>query len=64
MHEDTFGARAHCHPWKSEAAIRAEGSWTDSKAIHNINGAEACQQYKHKKIEGFFGRSAEAYASM
>jgi hypothetical protein len=31
-----------------EAARRAEGSWTDSKAIHNIDGAEACQQYKHK----------------
>jgi hypothetical protein len=26
-----------------EAARRAEGSWTDSKAIHNIDGAEACQ---------------------
>jgi hypothetical protein len=25
-----------------EAARRAEGSWTDSKAIHNIDGAEAC----------------------
>jgi hypothetical protein len=24
-----------------EAARRAEGSWTDSKAIHNIDGAEA-----------------------
>jgi hypothetical protein len=21
----------------------------DSKAIHNIDGAEACQQYKHKR---------------
>jgi hypothetical protein len=30
-----------------EAARRAEGSWIDSKAIHNIDGAEACQQYKH-----------------
>jgi hypothetical protein len=26
-----------------EAARRAEGSWTDSKAIHNIDGVEACQ---------------------
>jgi hypothetical protein len=26
-----------------------EGSWMDSKAIHNIDGAEACQQYKHKR---------------
>jgi hypothetical protein len=26
-----------------EAARRAEGNWTDSKAIHNIDGAEACQ---------------------
>jgi hypothetical protein len=32
-----------------EAAIRAEGSWTYSKAIHNIDGVEACQQYKHKR---------------
>jgi hypothetical protein len=32
-----------------EAARRAEGSWKDSKAIHNIDGAEACQQYKHKR---------------
>jgi hypothetical protein len=31
-----------------EAAKRAEGNWTDSKAIHNIDGAEACQQYKYK----------------
>jgi hypothetical protein len=32
-----------------EATRRAEGSWTDSKAIHNIDGAETCQQYKHKR---------------
>jgi hypothetical protein len=32
-----------------EAARRAEGSWMDSKAIHNIDGAEACQQYKDKR---------------
>jgi hypothetical protein len=32
-----------------EAARRAEGSWTDSKAIHNIDGAESYQQYKHKR---------------
>jgi hypothetical protein len=32
-----------------EAAWRAEGSWTDSKAIHNIDEAEAHQQYKHKR---------------
>jgi hypothetical protein len=25
-----------------EAARRAKGNWTDSKAIHNIDGAEAC----------------------
>jgi hypothetical protein len=25
-----------------EAARRAEGSWTDTKAIRNIDGAEAC----------------------
>jgi hypothetical protein len=27
----------------------AEGNWTDSKAIHNIDEAEAHQQYKHKR---------------
>jgi hypothetical protein len=32
-----------------EAARRTEGSWTDSKAIHNIDGAEACQQHKNKR---------------
>jgi hypothetical protein len=32
-----------------EAARRAEESWMDLKAIHNIDGAEACQQYKHKR---------------
>ena len=32
-----------------EAVRRVEGSWTDSKAIHNIDEAEACQQYKHKR---------------
>jgi hypothetical protein len=32
-----------------EAARRAEGSWTDSNAIHNIDEAEAYQQYKHKR---------------
>jgi len=32
-----------------EAARRAEGNWTDSKAIHNIDGAEACEQYKFRR---------------
>jgi hypothetical protein len=32
-----------------EAARRAEGNWTDSKAIHNIDGPEACEQYKYKR---------------
>jgi hypothetical protein len=32
-----------------EAARWAEGSWIDSKAIHNIDEVEACQQYKHKR---------------
>jgi hypothetical protein len=32
-----------------EATRRAEGSWTDSKAIHNIDEAEAYQHYKHKR---------------
>jgi hypothetical protein len=31
------------------AARRAEGNWTCSKAIHNIDEAEAHQQYKHKR---------------
>jgi hypothetical protein len=34
----------------SQGAVRrAEGSRTDSKAIHNIDEAEAHQQYKHKR---------------
>jgi hypothetical protein len=32
-----------------EAARRAEGNWTNSKAIHNMDEAEAHQQYKHKR---------------
>jgi hypothetical protein len=28
-----------------KAARKAEGNWTDSKAIHNIDGAKACEQY-------------------
>jgi hypothetical protein len=32
-----------------EAARRAKGSWKDSKDIHNIDEAEAYQQYKHKR---------------
>jgi hypothetical protein len=32
-----------------EAARKAEGNWTDSKAIHNIDGAEVCEQYKYKR---------------
>jgi hypothetical protein len=32
-----------------EASRRAEGSWMDSKAIHNIDEAKAYQQYKHKR---------------
>jgi hypothetical protein len=32
-----------------EATRRAEGNWTDSKAIHNIDGAQACHQYKYKR---------------
>jgi hypothetical protein len=31
-----------------EAAKKAEGNWTDSKEIHNIDGAEACEQYKYR----------------
>jgi hypothetical protein len=32
-----------------EAARKAEGNWTDSKAIHNIDRAEACEQYKYRR---------------
>jgi hypothetical protein len=32
-----------------KATRRAEGSWTDSKAIHNIDETKAYQQYKHKR---------------
>jgi hypothetical protein len=32
-----------------EAARRTEGNWTDSKAIYNIDEAEARQQYKHER---------------
>jgi hypothetical protein len=32
-----------------EATRKAEGNWTDSKAIHNIDGAEACEQYRYKR---------------
>jgi hypothetical protein len=32
-----------------EAARKAERNWTDSKAIHNIDGAEACEQYRYKR---------------
>jgi hypothetical protein len=32
-----------------EAARKAGGNWIDSKAIHNIDGAEACEQYKYRR---------------
>jgi hypothetical protein len=32
-----------------EAARKVEGNWTDSKAVHNIDGAEVCEQYKYKR---------------
>jgi hypothetical protein len=32
-----------------EAARRGEGSWTDSKAVHNIDEAKAHQQHKHAR---------------
>jgi hypothetical protein len=34
---------------RSDPKHRHEGSWTDSKAIHNIDEAEAYQQCKHKR---------------
>jgi hypothetical protein len=32
-----------------EATRKAEGNWTVSKAIHNIDRAEACEQYKYRR---------------
>jgi hypothetical protein len=32
-----------------KAARKAEGNWIDSKEIHNIDGAEACEQYKCRR---------------
>jgi hypothetical protein len=32
-----------------EATRKAKENWTDSKAIHNIDGAEACEQYKYRR---------------
>jgi hypothetical protein len=49
LHDDTFGTRAIAMHGSQEAARRAEGSWTDLKAIHNIDEAEAHKQYKHKR---------------
>jgi hypothetical protein len=46
MHEDTFGTRVHCYYWKSRSYQR---NYTDSKAIHNIDGAEACEQYTYRR---------------
>jgi hypothetical protein len=32
-----------------EDARKAKGNWIDSKAIHNIDGAKACEQYKYRR---------------
>jgi hypothetical protein len=32
-----------------EAARKAEENWIDSKAIRNIDGTEACEQYKYRR---------------
>jgi hypothetical protein len=32
-----------------KATRKAEGNWIDSKAIHNIDGAKACEQYRYKR---------------
>jgi hypothetical protein len=32
-----------------EAARKAEENWIDSKAIHNIDRVEACEQYKYRR---------------
>jgi hypothetical protein len=49
LHKDTFRTRDIVVHGSQEAARRAKGSWTDSKAIHNIDEDEAHQQYKHKR---------------
>jgi hypothetical protein len=41
MHKDTIRPRPHSCAWGQEAVRRVEGNWTDSKAIHNIDEAEA-----------------------
>jgi hypothetical protein len=38
-----------------EAARKAAGNWTDSKAIHNIDEAEACEQYKYRREKAASG---------
>jgi hypothetical protein len=49
MHEDTFGTRAHCCPWESRSCQKGRRKLDRFKAIHNIDGAEAYQQYKYKR---------------
>jgi hypothetical protein len=41
--------RAYCCSRESRSCRRAKGSRTDSKTIHNIDEAEAYQQYKYKR---------------
>jgi hypothetical protein len=36
-------------PGSQEAARKAERNWTDSNAIYNIDGAEACEKYRYKR---------------
>jgi hypothetical protein len=49
LHEDTFGSGTYCYSWESGSCQKAEGNWTDSKAIHNIDEAEAYEQYKYRR---------------
>jgi hypothetical protein len=47
-----------------ETTRRAEGNWTDSKAIHNIDKVEAHQQHKHVRDKSSFGRSTKIHTLM
>jgi hypothetical protein len=46
-----------------KAARKAEGNWTDSKAIHNIDGAEACSSIntKERRLLRWISRSLCSY---
>jgi hypothetical protein len=47
VHEDTIRTGPIVVHGSQEAARKAEGNWTDSRAIHNIDKDEAHQQHKY-----------------